>query len=107
MLGLTAAAVGAGLATGTPAAAGGIGAFLSPAFGTSCANHHGAHAAGATTAGSGSVTGNLAGLSLGSPLNQCGGADVPDEDEAIDAVGDILEADVMSRILAKATARPQ
>ncbi|MEG8277527.1 hypothetical protein [Streptomyces sp. AHA2] len=64
--------------TATPAAAGGILPIGSPAFGTSCANHHtGAHANGATTSGTGTGTGtgNLAGLPLGSPFNQCGGAD--------------------------------
>ncbi|MEG8277528.1 hypothetical protein [Streptomyces sp. AHA2] len=66
-----------------PASAGGILPIGSPAFGTSCANHHtGAHANGATTTGTGAANGNLAGLPLGSPLNQCGGAD-----EAADAGG--------------------
>ncbi|MFI8194282.1 hypothetical protein ACIF8T_37080 [Streptomyces sp. NPDC085946] len=76
--GLTAAAAGTVLVTTTPASAGGVGDFLSPAFGTSCANHHtGAHATGATTHGTGAADGNLAGLPLGSALNQCGGADAP------------------------------
>ncbi|MFJ6993865.1 hypothetical protein [Streptomyces sp. NPDC003090] len=75
---LTAAVLGTALATAAPAAAGGIGDFLSPAFGTSCANHHtGARATGATTSGTGAANGNLAGLPLGSALNQCGGADAP------------------------------
>jgi hypothetical protein len=64
--------------TAAPAAAGGIGDFLSPAFGVSCANlNNGARAAGATTHGTGAADGNLAGLPVGSALNQCGGADVP------------------------------
>ncbi|WP_353963737.1 chaplin family protein [Streptomyces sp. NBC_00083] len=77
--------------------AGGIGDFLSPAFGTSCANQNtGAHANGATTHGAGSASGNLAGIPLGSPLNQCGGADLPQVNEflslstyeyALDATG--------------------
>ncbi|MGW8064336.1 chaplin family protein [Streptomyces ziwulingensis] len=63
----------------SPARAGGVGDFLSPASGTSCANHHNAaQADGATTRGTGTATGNLAGLPIGSPLNQCGGADMPD-----------------------------
>ncbi|MGW0917184.1 hypothetical protein ACWD1Z_36630 [Streptomyces sp. NPDC002784] len=63
----------------SPAWAGGIGDFLSPAFGTSCANHHTApRADGATTHGIGTATGNIAGLPVGSPLNQCGGADMSD-----------------------------
>ncbi|MGZ3097050.1 hypothetical protein [Streptomyces sp. H72] len=74
---LTAAALGTGLAA-APASAGGIGDFLSPAFGTSCANHRtGGYATGSTTHGTGTVNGNLAGLPLGSALNQCGGADAP------------------------------
>ncbi|MGW9448655.1 chaplin family protein [Streptomyces sp. NPDC055632] len=68
--------LGAGQAA-SPAWAGGVGDFLSPAFGTSCANHHtGARADGTTTHGTGAANGNLAGLPLGSPLNQCGGADI-------------------------------
>ncbi|MDA4891926.1 hypothetical protein PFZ55_34115 [Streptomyces sp. MS2A] len=75
---LTAAGLGTALITAVPASAGGIGDFLSPAFGTSCANHHtGAHATGATRSGTGAANGNLAGLSLGSALNQRGGADAP------------------------------
>ncbi|MEV5342027.1 hypothetical protein AB0K93_26620 [Streptomyces sp. NPDC052676] len=76
-LGLVAASVGAGIATATPAAAGGIGDFLSPAFGTACANlNNGAHADGLTRSGTGTAGGNLAGLPIGSALNQCGGADL-------------------------------
>jgi len=76
-LGLTTAAISVGLVAATPAAAGGIGDFLSPAFGTSCANQHtGAHATGTTHFGTGAAGGNLAGLPVGSPLNQCGGADL-------------------------------
>lgn len=57
--------------------AGGVGDFLSPAFGTSCANQHtGSHTAGETTSGTGTVTGLLAGLPLSGPVNQCGGADI-------------------------------
>ncbi|MFJ5646300.1 hypothetical protein [Streptomyces sp. NPDC093223] len=70
----TTAAVGAA----SPAAAGGVGAFLSPAFGTSCANQNtGAGAAGRTTNGTGTANGNLLGVPLGTALNQCGGADAP------------------------------
>lgn len=59
-----------------PAWAGGVGDFLSPAFGTSCLNHHtGGHATGQTAHSTGSVDGNLLGLPVASPLNQCGGAD--------------------------------
>lgn len=74
---VTGIAVG-GVFTTTPAFAGGVGDFLSPAFGTSCANHNvGPSNTGSTTAGTGTLTGNLAGLPLGSALNQCGGADMP------------------------------
>ncbi|WP_157882438.1 chaplin family protein [Streptomyces silvensis] len=75
-----AAASGTGFAGVAPAAAGGVGDVLSPAFGTSCANRHGAHAVGTATHGSGSGDGNLLGLPVGSPLNQCGGADLPAPD---------------------------
>lgn len=76
-IGLTAAALGTALAAATTATAGGIGDFLSPAFGTLCANHNtGARASGVTTHGTGAANGNLAGLPLGSAVNQCGGADI-------------------------------
>jgi hypothetical protein len=75
-LALTAAAAGVGVATAAPASAGGIGDFLSPAFGTSCANQHiGSHARGVTPHSTGSLAGNLAGIPLSNALNQCGGAD--------------------------------
>jgi hypothetical protein len=78
VLALTVSAAGAVLTTSSPAAAGGVGDLLSPAFGTSCANRHtGARADGATTHGTGAADGNSAGLPLGSALNQCGGADAP------------------------------
>ncbi|MFD5098322.1 chaplin family protein [Streptomyces albidochromogenes] len=77
-VGLTAIVGGAGLITATPASAGGIGDFLSPAFGSNCANQNtGAHAAGETRQGTGIAGGNLAGLPVGTPFNQCGGADLP------------------------------
>ncbi|MEV7676449.1 hypothetical protein [Streptomyces sp. NPDC088752] len=76
-LALTATALTGTVAAAAPAAAGGIGDFLSPAFGTDCANHNtGARADGATTAGTGTANSNVLGLPLGSPLNQCGGADL-------------------------------
>ncbi|MER6393702.1 hypothetical protein ABT236_35250 [Streptomyces sp. NPDC001523] len=80
---LTAGSVAAALAAASPASAGGVGDFLSPAFSTNCVNHDTVpHAAGATTAGTGAADGNLLGLPLGSPLNQCGGADVTPGSEA-------------------------
>jgi hypothetical protein len=80
---LTTAAVADGFLAAAPASAGGIGDFLSPAFGTDCANHNTRpHADGATTAGTGAANGYLLGLPLGSPLNQCGGADIPLEDQS-------------------------
>ncbi|MGA5096771.1 chaplin family protein [Streptomyces lavendulocolor] len=76
-LAVTAAGTAAALGTTTPAAAGGVGDFLSPAFGTMCGNlNNGAHAVGSTTSGPGSAGGNLAGLPIGNPVNQCGGADL-------------------------------
>lgn len=77
LVGVAAVAVGMTLGTATTASAGGIGDFLSPAFGTACANlNNGAHANGLTRSGTGTAGGNLAGLPIGSPLNQCGGADL-------------------------------
>ncbi|MEU6989217.1 chaplin family protein [Streptomyces sp. NPDC046465] len=77
-LGLVVVAVGAGVATAAPAMAGGVGDFLSPAFGTNCANRHtAAHAQGKAGTGTGTADGNLAGIPIGVPLNQCGGADQP------------------------------
>jgi hypothetical protein len=69
------AALTVGLAA-VPASAGGIGDFLSPAFGTSCANHGAPHADGATTHGTGAANGNLAGLPVHDPFNHCGGAEL-------------------------------
>ncbi|MEV3993614.1 chaplin family protein [Streptomyces sp. NPDC049837] len=72
----TATVLGAGLATASPASAGGVGDFLSPAFGTLCGNlNNGAHANGTATSATGAAGGNLAGIPIGSPLNHCGGAD--------------------------------
>ncbi|MER0443329.1 hypothetical protein ABR738_01845 [Streptomyces sp. Edi4] len=83
VLTLSAAAAGTVL-TATPAHAGGVGDFLSPAFGTDCENHRTTpHATGTTTAGTGAANGNLLGLPLGSPLNQCGGADAPGGQEGL------------------------
>ncbi|MEU1078023.1 MULTISPECIES: chaplin family protein [unclassified Streptomyces] len=74
---LTSITVGTGMVGAGTASAGGVGDFLSPAFGTSCANQNTAtRADGATRHGTGTASGNLAGLPIGSPLNQCGGADV-------------------------------
>ncbi|MGW4178662.1 hypothetical protein [Streptomyces rubiginosohelvolus] len=73
---LMATTAGSVLAAAAPASAGGAGDFLSPAFGTDCANHHRSQADGATTAGTGAANGNLLGLPVGSPFNQCGGADL-------------------------------
>ncbi|GGZ97075.1 hypothetical protein GCM10010371_66160 [Streptomyces subrutilus] len=73
-----AAGTTAALGAISPAAAGGVGDILSPAFGTNCANQRtGADAAGRTTNGTGAANGNLLGLPLGTALNQCGGADAP------------------------------
>ncbi|MEU9419846.1 hypothetical protein [Streptomyces sp. NPDC048272] len=67
-------------AAATLAFAGGVGDILSPAFGINCANHDTVpHAEWATIVGTGTgaADGNLLALPLGSPLNQCGGADMP------------------------------
>lgn len=77
-VGLVGVTVGCGLASAAPATAGGVGDLLSPAFGTSCANMNtGARANGVTRQGTGTAGGNLAGVPVGSALNQCGGADAP------------------------------
>lgn len=76
-LAATAAALGAGTVTAAPASAGGIGDFLSPAFGVTCANlNNGAAATGPTTHGTGPGGGNIGRLPLSSALNHCGGADL-------------------------------
>ncbi|MGA5408344.1 hypothetical protein ACPCSC_13885 [Streptomyces lavendulocolor] len=74
LAGVVAGAMGA---TATTASAGGIGDFLSPAFGTTCGNHHnGATAAAAAPASGGSAGGNVTGVPVLAPANQCGGADL-------------------------------
>ncbi|MEU8966959.1 chaplin family protein [Streptomyces sp. NPDC048491] len=75
---LIATAVAGSVLAADFAVAGGVGDFLSPAFGTDCANlQTGTQASGSTTRGTGAGGGNLLGLPIGSPLNQCGGADAP------------------------------
>ncbi len=94
---LTAVSAGVALTAATPATAGGVGDFLSPAFGTSCANLlTGARAEGATTHGTGAADGNVAGLPVGSALNQCGGADAPAAAE--DAIEDIAVQDSVKNL---------
>ncbi|MEU2790291.1 hypothetical protein [Streptomyces sp. NPDC007100] len=66
-------AVGAAAA---PAAAGGILPALSPAFGTTCANHGTARAGAATTHSTGTAGGNAAAPPIGDALNHCGGAEL-------------------------------
>ena len=75
-LGLTAAALGAGLATAAPASAGGIIVVASPSFENTCANGHSSGASGPTTHGPGGVSGLVGQIPLTSPLNHCGGADL-------------------------------
>lgn len=92
IVGLGTTAIGLSLPIAVPASAGGIGDFLSPAFGTNCANHHTRpHATGTTTAGTGTADGNLLGLPLGSALNQCGGADLPDLPDGTEEIGKTVE----------------
>ncbi|GAA2670764.1 hypothetical protein [Streptomyces lunalinharesii] len=79
-LGVTAAVLGAGLATAAPASAGGILVFLSPSMDNSCTNHGTAtQSKGKTKHASGTAGGLLAELPVASPLNHCGGADLPDQ----------------------------
>ncbi len=75
-LAVTAAAIGSGLASATPAAAGGIIVIGSPSFMNSCTNHGHATQRGATTNGNGAAGGLLATLPVSGPLNDCGGADL-------------------------------
>jgi hypothetical protein len=72
-----AAALGAGIATAAPAAAGGIIVIGSPSYNNFCANGHSSGPAGATRQVMGSVSGLLGQLPVSGPLNQCGGADLP------------------------------
>lgn len=77
ILAITIITAGGGLGAAAPASAGGIGDLLSPAFGTSCANRNtGARLGGIADQATGAAGGNTAGLPIGSPLNQCGGADL-------------------------------
>lgn len=48
---------------------------LSPAIGNGCANHAGSTATGTATAEPGTGNGQLLGMPVSGPLNQCGGAD--------------------------------
>ncbi|KWT59220.1 hypothetical protein ADL21_24895 [Streptomyces albus subsp. albus] len=75
---MPAAVIGTGLATASPAAAGGIIVIASPSFTNACANH-GAHAKprGHSSNGSGSAQGLLAQVPIVDAVNHCGGADVP------------------------------
>ncbi|MGI5484808.1 hypothetical protein [Streptomyces lavendofoliae] len=52
-----------------------MGDFLSPAFGTNCANQAGAAAAGGAASAPSTTGGNALGVPLTGPLNHCGGAD--------------------------------
>ncbi|MEV8535815.1 hypothetical protein [Streptomyces sp. NPDC051211] len=89
-LSLATATLGGALATAAPASAGGIGDFLSPAFGVSCANlNNRAHANGATMHGTGAADGNLASLPVGNALNQCGGADLLPQKPKLPVLSDI------------------
>ncbi|MYT28513.1 MULTISPECIES: hypothetical protein [unclassified Streptomyces] len=77
-VGLTAATLGAGLAAAAPASAGGIGVILSPSFDNSCANQHAAANANADTVhGRGTAGGLSAAIPADTPLNHCGGAELP------------------------------
>lgn len=78
VLGLTTAALGTGLASAAPASAGGIIVFASPSFDNSCTNTGtAAQSAGDTTHSSGTANGPLAAIPAETPLNHCGGADLP------------------------------
>ncbi|MBZ4324539.1 DUF320 domain-containing protein [Streptomyces sp. SCA2-4] len=90
--------MGAGYAA-SPAWAGGVGDFLSPAFGTSCTNHHGARSEGSTTHDTGVGNGNLAGLPIGSPFNQCGGADLLPVNDLSQCRTAALPVDVVDNIV--------
>ncbi|GCD41931.1 hypothetical protein GKJPGBOP_01589 [Streptomyces paromomycinus] len=86
-LALTGAMAGVSVAVAPVASAGGIGVLLSPAFGTLCANRPGAHASGATTGG-GPVSNNIAKVPFTTPLNHCGGADMPGNRQGNEAPDD-------------------
>ncbi|MFH8753647.1 hypothetical protein ACH4GK_38560 [Streptomyces rimosus] len=87
-LALTVATAGVSMAAAPIASAGGFGVLLSPAFGTLCANRPDAHASGATTAGSGPVSNNLGEAPFTTPLNHCGGADLPGNRQGNEAPDD-------------------
>ncbi|UNO39284.1 hypothetical protein [Streptomyces sp. MST-110588] len=71
------AGLAAVLICATPASAGGIGSFLSPAIGTECANPTtDGHAYGGAVLNDGPGSNNLTTMPFASALNQCGGADL-------------------------------
>ncbi|CAM5518367.1 hypothetical protein SRIMM317S_06997 [Streptomyces rimosus subsp. rimosus] len=73
-----AAALGAGLASAAPAAAGGIIVIGSPSHDNTCANHGTVtQPMGSTSNGNGAAGGLLGQIPIGSALNHCGGADLP------------------------------
>ncbi|MGW5820318.1 hypothetical protein [Streptomyces noursei] len=84
-LGLTTATLGAGLAAAAPASAGGIAVIASPSFDNSCANSQSTDASGPTRHGAGTASGLRTQLPADTPLNHCGGADLP-------CVNDVVEA---------------
>ncbi|WP_189762375.1 hypothetical protein [Streptomyces xanthochromogenes] len=76
-LAVAAAAIGAGLAAASPAVAGGVIVVASPSHDNSCFNTDAAQSRDATRNGSGTAAGLLAALPIETPLNHCGGADLP------------------------------
>ncbi|GAA3126960.1 hypothetical protein ACH4UY_15310 [Streptomyces longwoodensis] len=75
-VGLTAVAMGAGIASAEPAAAGGIGVIGSPAFDNTCITIDHTSKAVAETVHTSGFLNNVAQLPLSNPYQHCGGADL-------------------------------
>ncbi|MEU7190662.1 hypothetical protein [Streptomyces sp. NPDC045369] len=87
-LAVTAAAAGLSLAGAAPASAGGVIVLGSPSHDNTCRNGAGTAVRGAATHGNGSAAGLLGQIPFGSPLNHCGGADLPGNKQGNEAPDD-------------------
>ncbi|GCD39326.1 hypothetical protein OEIGOIKO_07156 [Streptomyces chrestomyceticus JCM 4735] len=87
-LAVTAAAAAVSLVGAAPASAGGLIVIGSPSHDNTCRNGVGTVARGAATHGTGNAAGLLGQIPFGSPLNHCGGADLPGNKQGNEAPDD-------------------
>ncbi len=85
---VTAAAAAVSLVGAVPASAGGFIVIGSPSHDNTCVNRAGAAVRGAATHGTGNAAGLLGQVPFGSPLNHCGGADLPGNKQGNEAPDD-------------------